>query len=75
VSSVGRCDGRHTSGVSRATVRCWKLSEHPAKSVLVGVADGRFGHRLAASIVLRPDSRIESPAARDYLKGKASCFE
>jgi acyl-CoA synthetase (AMP-forming)/AMP-acid ligase II len=53
------------------------LAEHPdiAENAVIGVPDERFGHRLAAFVVLQPESDIDVPALREYLKGKVSRFE
>jgi acyl-CoA synthetase (AMP-forming)/AMP-acid ligase II len=53
------------------------LAEHPdiADNAVVGVPDERFGHRLAAFIVVRPDRDIEEEAVREYLSDKVSRFE
>ena len=53
------------------------LAEHPdiADNAVIGVPDERFGHRLAAFVVLQPGSVIDPSALRDYLKDKVSRFE
>ncbi len=53
------------------------LAEHPgiAENAVVGVPDEQFGQRLAAFIVLRPQSVIDELEIREYLKGKVSRFE
>jgi acyl-CoA synthetase (AMP-forming)/AMP-acid ligase II len=53
------------------------LAEHPdiADNAVVGVPDERFGHRLAAFIVVRSDRDIEEEAVREYLSDKVSRFE
>jgi acyl-CoA synthetase (AMP-forming)/AMP-acid ligase II len=53
------------------------LAEHPdiADNAVIGVPDERFGHRLAAFVVLQPGSGIDPQQLRDYLKGKVSRFE
>ncbi len=53
------------------------LAEHPdvADNAVVGVPDERFGHRLAAYVVPRPDSEVDEEALREYLQDKVSRFE
>ncbi len=53
------------------------LAEHPdiIDIAVVGVADERFGQRLAAFVVARPDSDIDETVVREYLKPKVSRFE
>ncbi len=53
------------------------LAEHPdvADNAVIGVPDERFGHRLAAFVVPQPESGIDAPTLREYLKDKVSRFE
>jgi len=76
---VGREDDMIVSGGENVYPRALEnaLAEHPdiAENAVVGVADQQFGRRLAAFVVLRPQSRIDAAAIREYLKGKVSRFE
>jgi acyl-CoA synthetase (AMP-forming)/AMP-acid ligase II len=76
---VGREDDMIISGGENVYPRAVEnaLAEHPdvADNAVVGVADERFGHRLAAYVVLRPDSDVDEESLRDYLKGRVSRFE
>jgi acyl-CoA synthetase (AMP-forming)/AMP-acid ligase II len=76
---VGREDDMIISGGENVYPRAVEnaLAEHPdvADNAVVGVPDERFGHRLAAFVVLQPQSDIDEPALRDYLKGRVSRFE
>ena len=76
---VGREDDMIISGGENVYPRAVEnaLAEHPgvAENAVIGVPDDRFGHRLAAFVVLQPESDIDVPALRDYLKGKVSRFE
>ncbi|HWS94361.1 MAG TPA: AMP-binding protein, partial [Mycobacterium sp.] len=76
---VGREDDMIISGGENVYPRAVEnaLTEHPdiADNAVIGVPDERFGYRLAAFVVLRPESTIELPALREYLKGKVSRFE
>ncbi len=76
---VGREDDMIISGGENVYPRAVEnaLAEHPgiADSAVIGVPDERFGHRLAAFVVLQPGSGIDAPAIRDYLKDKVSRFE
>ncbi|BBZ50153.1 AMP-binding protein [Mycobacterium heidelbergense] len=76
---VGREDDMIISGGENVYPRAVEnaLAEHPdvADNAVIGVPDERFGHRLAAFVVPRRDSRIDASALRDYLKGKVSRFE
>jgi acyl-CoA synthetase (AMP-forming)/AMP-acid ligase II len=76
---VGREDDMIVSGGENVYPRAVEnaLAEHPdiADNAVVGVPDERFGHRLAAYIVPRPDTRIDEAAVREYLKDKVSRFE
>jgi len=76
---VGREDDMIISGGENVYPRAVEnaLAEHPdvAENAVIGVPDERFGHRLAAYIVLRPDSNIEETAVREYLKDRVSRFE
>lgn len=76
---VGREDDMIISGGENVYPRAVEnaLAEHPdvAENAVIGVPDERFGHRLAAFVVLQPESDIDMPALREYLKGKVSRFE
>jgi acyl-CoA synthetase (AMP-forming)/AMP-acid ligase II len=76
---VGREDDMIVSGGENVYPRAVEnaLAEHPdiADNAVVGVPDERFGHRLAAFIVVRPDRDIEEEAVREYLSDKVSRFE
>src|ERR1700758_423099 len=76
---VGREDDMIISGGENVYPRAVEnaLAEHPdvADNAVIGVPDERFGHRLAAFVVLQPKSDIDAPALREYLKGKVSRFE
>jgi acyl-CoA synthetase (AMP-forming)/AMP-acid ligase II len=76
---VGREDDMIISGGENVYPRAVEnaLAEHPdiAENAVIGVPDERFGHRLAAFVVLQPESEIDAPALREYLKGKVSRFE
>jgi acyl-CoA synthetase (AMP-forming)/AMP-acid ligase II len=76
---VGREDDMIISGGENVYPRAVEnaLAEHPdiADNAVIGVPDERFGHRLAAFVVLQPGSAIDPSALRDYLKGKVSRFE
>jgi acyl-CoA synthetase (AMP-forming)/AMP-acid ligase II len=76
---VGREDDMIISGGENVYPRAVEnaLAEHPdvADNAVIGVPDERFGHRLAAFVVLQPDSDIDEEAVREYLKGKVSRFE
>jgi acyl-CoA synthetase (AMP-forming)/AMP-acid ligase II len=76
---VGREDDMIISGGENVYPRAVEnaLAEHPdvADSAVIGVADERFGHRLAAFVVPRPDSDIDETALREYLKDRVSRFE
>jgi acyl-CoA synthetase (AMP-forming)/AMP-acid ligase II len=76
---VGREDDMIISGGENVYPRAVEnaLAEHPdvADNAVIGVPDERFGHRLAAFVVLQPGSRIDPQELRDYLKGKVSRFE
>jgi acyl-CoA synthetase (AMP-forming)/AMP-acid ligase II len=76
---VGREDDMIISGGENVYPRAVEnaLAEHPdiADNAVIGVPDERFGHRLAAFVVLQPGSSIDPPTLRDYLKGKVSRFE
>lgn len=76
---VGREDDMIVSGGENVYPRALEnaLARHPdiAENAVVGVPDEQFGNRLAAFVVLRPDSGADVPALRDYLKGKVSRFE
>jgi acyl-CoA synthetase (AMP-forming)/AMP-acid ligase II len=76
---VGREDDMIISGGENVYPRAVEnaLTEHPdiADNAVVGVPDERFGHRLAAFVVLQPQSDIDAPALREYLKGRVSRFE
>lgn len=76
---VGREDDMIISGGENVYPRAVEnaLAEHPdvADNAVIGVPDERFGHRLAAFVVLTPDSDVDETALRDYLHGKVSRFE
>ncbi len=76
---VGREDDMIISGGENVYPRAVEnaLAEHPdiADNAVIGVPDERFGHRLAAFVVLQPQSEIDVPTLREYLKGKVSRFE
>jgi acyl-CoA synthetase (AMP-forming)/AMP-acid ligase II len=76
---VGREDDMIISGGENVYPRAVEnaLAEHPdiADNAVIGVPDERFGHRLAAFVVLQPRSDVDAPSLRDYLKGKVSRFE
>jgi acyl-CoA synthetase (AMP-forming)/AMP-acid ligase II len=76
---VGREDDMIISGGENVYPRAVEnaLAEHPdiADNAVVGVPDERFGHRLAAFVVLQPQSGIDAPALREYLKDRVSRFE
>ena len=76
---VGREDDMIVSGGENVYPRALEnaLAGHPdiAENAVVGVADEQFGTRLAAFVVLRPDTDVDAPALREYLKGKVSRFE
>ncbi|OBK19707.1 AMP-binding protein [Mycobacterium asiaticum] len=76
---VGREDDMIVSGGENVYPRALEnaLAGHPdvAENAVVGVHDEQFGRRLAAYVVLRPDSEADPPTLREYLKGKVSRFE
>jgi acyl-CoA synthetase (AMP-forming)/AMP-acid ligase II len=76
---VGREDDMIISGGENVYPRAVEnaLGEHPdvADNAVIGVPDERFGHRLAAFVVLQPGSGVDPAALRDYLKDKVSRFE
>ncbi|MCV7101065.1 AMP-binding protein [Mycobacterium palustre] len=76
---VGREDDMIISGGENVYPRAVEnaLAEHPdvADNAVIGVPDERFGQRLAAFVVAKPDSGIDPTALREYLKGKVSRFE
>lgn len=76
---VGREDDMIVSGGENVYPRALEnaLAGHPdiAENAVVGVPDEQFGRRLAAFIVLRPESDADAPALREYLRGKVSRFE
>ena len=76
---VGREDDMIVSGGENVYPRAVEnaLAEHPdiADNAVIGVPDERFGHRLAAFVVLQPGSDVDETAIREYLKGKVSRFE
>ena len=76
---VGREDDMIISGGENVYPRAVEnaLAEHPdiADNAVIGVPDERFGHRLAAFVVLQPGSDIDAHAIREYLKDKVSRFE
>ncbi|BBZ46459.1 AMP-binding protein [Mycobacterium parmense] len=76
---VGREDDMIISGGENVYPRAVEnaLGEHPdvADSAVIGVPDERFGHRLAAFVVLQPRSGLDAHALREYLKNRVSRFE
>ena len=76
---VGRSDDMIVSGGENVYPRAVEnaLAEHPdvADNAVIGVTDERFGHRLAAYVVPRSDSDVDTEALREYLKDKVSRFE
>jgi acyl-CoA synthetase (AMP-forming)/AMP-acid ligase II len=76
---VGREDDMIISGGENVYPRAVEnaLAEHPdvADNAVVGVSDERFGHRLAAYVVPRPDSNVDEEALREYLQNRVSRFE
>ncbi|OBG59198.1 AMP-binding protein [Mycobacterium sp. E735] len=76
---VGREDDMIISGGENVYPRAVEnaLAQHPAiaDNAVIGVPDEKFGHRLAAFVVLRPGSDTDEAALREYLKGKVSRFE
>ncbi len=76
---VGREDDMIVSGGENVYPRAVEnaLAEHPdiTDIAVVGVADERFGQRLAAFVVTRPDSDIDETVVREYLEPKVSRFE
>jgi acyl-CoA synthetase (AMP-forming)/AMP-acid ligase II len=76
---VGREDDMIVSGGENVYPRALEnaLAGHPdiAENAVVGVEDEQFGRRLAAFVVLRPDTDADAPGLREYLKGKVSRFE
>lgn len=76
---VGREDDMIVSGGENVYPRALEnaLGRHPdvAETAVVGVADEQFGKRLAAFVVLRPDSGSDEAMLREFLKGKVSRFE
>jgi len=76
---VGREDDMIISGGENVYPRTVEnaLAEHPdvADNAVIGVTDERFGHRLAAFVVPRPDSEVDEAALREYLKDRVSRFE
>ncbi|WP_156686066.1 AMP-binding protein [Mycobacterium sp. Marseille-P9652] len=76
---VGREDDMIISGGENVYPRAVEnaLAEHPsvADNAVIGVPDERFGHRLAAFVVLQPGADVDAHALRDYLKDRVSRFE
>jgi acyl-CoA synthetase (AMP-forming)/AMP-acid ligase II len=76
---VGREDDMIISGGENVYPRAVEnaLAEHPdvADNAVVGVADERFGHRLAAYVVTRSGSDVDEETLREYLRGRVSRFE
>ncbi|BBZ11311.1 acyl-CoA synthetase [Mycobacterium branderi] len=76
---VGRADDMIVSGGENVYPRAVEnaLTEHPdvVDIAVVGVPDEKFGQRLAAFVVTRPDSGIDEATLREYLKDKVSRFE
>ncbi|MEY8018655.1 AMP-binding protein [Mycobacterium servetii] len=76
---VGREDDMIISGGENVYPRAVQnaLAQHPdvADNAVVGVPDERFGHRLAAFVVLQPGRATDIAALREYLKDRVSRFE
>lgn len=76
---VGREDDMIISGGENVYPRAVEnaLAEHPdiADNAVIGVSDERFGHRLAAFVVLQQGSGLDAPALREYLKDRVSRYE
>ncbi len=76
---VGREDDMIISGGENVYPRSVAnaLAQHPgvADNAVIGVPDERFGHRLAAFVVVQPDSRVDVGELREYLKDRVSRFE
>ena len=76
---VGREDDMIISGGENVYPRAVQnaLAQHPdvADNAVVGVPDERFGHRLAAFVVVAPGRGTDGAALRDYLKDRVSRFE
>ncbi|MFV0495106.1 AMP-binding protein [Mycobacterium sp.] len=76
---VGREDDMILSGGENVYPRALEnaLSGHPdvAENAVIGVPDERFGNRLVAFVVLRPDSGTDARSLREYLRGRVSRFE
>lgn len=76
---VGREDDMIISGGENVYPRAVEnaLSQHPAivDNAVIGVPDEKFGHRLAAFVVLQPGTDTDEAELREYLKGKVSRFE
>lgn len=76
---VGREDDMIISGGENVYPRAVEnaLAEHPDvfDNAVIGVPDERFGHRLAAFVVLAPDRNADETALREYLHDKVSRFE
>lgn len=76
---VGREDDMIISGGENVYPRAVEnaLAEHPdvADNAVIGVTDERFGHRLAAYVVVRSEGNVDEEALREYLQGRVSRFE
>jgi len=76
---VGREDDMIISGGENVYPRAVAnaLAQHPgvADNAVIGVPDERFGHRLAAFVVVQPDSRVDVGELQEYLKDRVSRFE
>ncbi|OCB41308.1 acyl-CoA synthetase [Mycobacterium malmoense] len=76
---VGREDDMIISGGENVYPRAVEnaLAQHPAvaDNAVIGVPDEKFGHRLAAFVVLQPGSDTDEAALREYLQGRVSRFE
>jgi acyl-CoA synthetase (AMP-forming)/AMP-acid ligase II len=76
---VGREDDMIISGGENVYPRAVEnaLAQHPAvaDNVVIGVPDERFGHRLAAFVVLQPGGGIDAAGLREYLLDRVSRFE
>jgi acyl-CoA synthetase (AMP-forming)/AMP-acid ligase II len=76
---VGREDDMIISGGENVYPRAVEnaLAQHPdvADNAVIGVPDERFGHRLAAFVVVHPDRDVDEESLREYLKDRVSRFE
>jgi acyl-CoA synthetase (AMP-forming)/AMP-acid ligase II len=76
---VGREDDMIISGGENVYPRAVEnaLAEHSAiaDNAVIGVPDERFGHRLAAFVVVQSGRDIDVAAIREYLKSRVSRYE